>query len=598
MASCIHRFRTLAGQVNRRPCLALATIILFLPFSGCTYVVRGSAVVSQPQPQPVSGSPTISITPQNPCVLPGSAQQFVATSSSSAAPPLNWYVDNLQGGSATAGTISASGLYAAPSAAGSHNVTATSTTNPAVTSTTGLMVTAAPGFQVQPSSASIPAQGQQTFQGIDCGIRDTSLAWSVDGIAGGNAAVGTVDSTGTYTAPPSDGTHQVLAKDPDSGETSSASVTVSPGITVDFGANAPNANAIPAGVLGINHVDWLPNASDEDLVAQAGFKISRSYADMSSIFESKKGDWHALDAAIATMQAAGFHVLLQLSYTPNWLQPHPNPCKTAPTTAAPSDANAWASLAKAVVAHMDQNFPGVVSAYEIWNEPDTGGMCGPSDKLKTYLAIYAAAAPLMKKQAATDGVSIQLGGPTTSSVNPAWFTAFTTSSSTAPYLDFVSYHNYIGGTNELKAKWDTYNGVASLYDLTQDGASGASATYAQASQLVAAGKQPSAATTPIYVDEFNTNWNFLKDCCRNDPSYAPVWNALYVSDMLDSVYWAGTRVPGQLTYYAANNNPYFCVIGNWDTNMDCNLTQNQDPTPYPQYFAYQLMASSDYQLWG
>jgi hypothetical protein len=130
--------------------------------------------------------------------------------------------------------------------------------------------------------------------------------------------------------------------------------------------------------------------------------------------------------------------------------------------------------------------------------------------------------------------------------------------------------------------------------LTQDGSSGAAATYAQASNLVAAGKQPSAATTPLYVDEFNTNWNFLKDCCRNDPTYAPVWNALYISDILDSVYWAGTRVPGQLTYYSANTNPYFCIVGNWNANMDCDLTQNQDPTPYPQYFAYQLMASSDY----
>jgi hypothetical protein len=105
---------------------------------------------------------------------------------------------------------------------------------------------------------------------------------------------------------------------------------------------------------------------------------------------------------------------------------------------------------------------------------------------------------------------------------------------------------------------------------------------------------PLGSVTPVYVDEFNTNWEFQKECCRNDPTYAPVWNALYVSDMLDTVYYGAQRAPGQLTYYSANTNPYFCVVGDWDNNMDCDLSPNLSPEPYPQYYAYQLMASAYY----
>jgi len=95
------------------------------------------------------------------------------------------------------------------------------------------------------------------------------------------------------------------------------------------------------------------------------------------------------------------------------------------------------------------------------------------------------------------------------------------------------------------------------------------------------------------VDEFNTNWAFMKDCCRNSPTYAPVWNALYVSDMLNTVYSGTAHLPGQLTYYAAVSLPYFCVVGDWNANMDCSHASGS-PVPYPQYYAYQLMGSSSY----
>ncbi len=111
---------------------------------------------------------------------------------------------------------------------------------------------------------------------------------------------------------------------------------------------------------------------------------------------------------------------------------------------------------------------------------------------------------------------------------------------------------------------------------------------------MALGKQPGGANTPIYVTEFNTNWAFFQDCCRNDPTYAPVWSALYAADMLNSVYNGSSHMPNKLDYFAGSAYPWFCMIGVKDANSDCLYSEGATPVPYPQYYAFQLLASPAY----
>ena len=59
-----------------------------------------------------------------------------------------------------------------------------------------------------------------------------------------------------------------------------------------------------------------------------------------------------------------------------------------------------------------------------------------------------------------------------------------------------------------------------MYEETQDPSVGALANYKKVLTQIVAGKQPGGANTPVYVSEFNTNWAFFKDCCRNDNTYA------------------------------------------------------------------------------
>lgn len=266
---------------------------------------------------------SVSISPTSANVSPGGTQQFTAKVSNATDTSVKWYVDGVQGGNSTVGTISTSGLYTAPGTNGTHTVKAVSNadttksasasvtvgsstgctatgTSPSVTvctptdgstvtspvhitaatisstpvqymqiyvdgtkkyqvnansvdtsvSMTGgqhrltvqayngstvfkkteyITVSTAPtvSVSVSPSSATIALGATQQFTATVSNATDTSVTWSVDGVNGGNSTVGTIDSSGLYTAPNTDSTHTVKAtSNADNTASDTASVTV------------------------------------------------------------------------------------------------------------------------------------------------------------------------------------------------------------------------------------------------------------------------------------------------------------------------------------------------------------------------------------
>jgi hypothetical protein len=415
----------------------------------------------------------------------------------------------------------------------------------------------------------------------------------VDNIAAGNSTVGTVSNTGVYTAPNSPGKHTVRATDTVLNRTSGGVVTVFSSITADFGSRDKTGAVIPANIFGYGRGESIHNATDREWFTQAGVTDSRMSANIATVFATQTPDWTKIDPMIADLQTTGQHAVLQLNQSPAWLQPTTGSC-AGNVYAAPTNISQWAQIAAAYVAHMDSAFPGVVQDYEIGNEPNATGICTSADHMKTYLAIYAAAAPAMKAQAALDHQTVRVGGPVLSGYSQLWLSNFLTNSTTAPYVDFVSYHQYFFGSTQLQAQWDTYTGDLSLYEMTQDPSNGAFAIYNKVLGQVALGSQPGGASTPIYVTEFNTNWAFFKDCCRNDPTYAPIWNSLYAMDMLNSIYNGSSHMPAKLDYFAGNAYPWFCMIGFLNPDSDCLYSTGANPAPYPQYYAFQLLASPSY----
>ncbi|HYL69220.1 MAG TPA: hypothetical protein VEX69_08635 [Candidatus Limnocylindria bacterium] len=198
---------------------------------------------------PGCGSTSPSTTPTNVVVSvqPGSAslflgqtQQFQATVTGATDTSVRWLVNNVAGGNASAGTISAGGLYSAPVDLPSPaSVTVVAVSNADLQSSASASVSLMDDIvvSVSPGNVSLPNGGAQVFMAgvTGTGNPNTSVTWSVNGVASGNAIVGTIAangaSTAVYTAPatpPSPATVSVRATSvADATKFGNASATIS-----------------------------------------------------------------------------------------------------------------------------------------------------------------------------------------------------------------------------------------------------------------------------------------------------------------------------------------------------------------------------------
>jgi hypothetical protein len=169
---------------------------------------------------------TFAISPSSPSVEVGQTLQF--TTNLPAAP---WEVNGVNGGNATVGTISASGLYTAPAKVpfpGTVPVKTYRQGNPNTTATVTVTITPASqagDFTLTPSSATVGAGATQQF------TASVAVDWEVIGDAEADVGTtGTISSSGLYTAPvipPWTGTVTIKAtSQADSSKTATATVDV------------------------------------------------------------------------------------------------------------------------------------------------------------------------------------------------------------------------------------------------------------------------------------------------------------------------------------------------------------------------------------
>lgn len=147
---------------------------------------------------------------------PVDVEAFVTSSQAVTATKI--YVDGTSMSSGTSKQVSASLAMAV----GSHKITVKGWLSSgtllasSVTFTVGSGSTPPPGFAVVPrrfvTTPSVPVQYSATG----------ATSWSVDGVAGGNSTVGTINSNGLYTPPAGNSTHTISATD----GTNNASATV------------------------------------------------------------------------------------------------------------------------------------------------------------------------------------------------------------------------------------------------------------------------------------------------------------------------------------------------------------------------------------
>src|ERR1700733_6117184 len=193
-------------------CLSLAIVLVLSGWGG-----TGS---STPSPAGVS----VSLNQSSVSVLAGGTAQFKATVANSTNTAVTWSVDGIAGGNITSGTISATGLYTAPSKTGAHTITAASVAD---TSATAKATVAVGLLSLSPASIMVAPGGTQPFNATVQGFSNSAVSWSVDQISGGNSMVGTITAAGVYTAPAQAGSHTVTATSvADTSAVATATVTV------------------------------------------------------------------------------------------------------------------------------------------------------------------------------------------------------------------------------------------------------------------------------------------------------------------------------------------------------------------------------------
>ncbi len=170
---------------------------------------------------PASSNIAVSVSPQSVTSqqnLTGWTQQYSAAVSGTTNQQVIWSVNGVVGGNQQFGTISTTGLYqnTAGGEYGDDVVTATSVTDPAksgIADITYAYTTACENNPTDPScpvfiglsppTASVGPNQTMQFTAIvnDPSDPNPKLIWTVNGITGGNATVGTISATGLYAAP-------------------------------------------------------------------------------------------------------------------------------------------------------------------------------------------------------------------------------------------------------------------------------------------------------------------------------------------------------------------------------------------------------------
>jgi hypothetical protein len=170
---------------------------------------------------------TVSINPPSTTLQQGGSAQFTAQVGGATNTAVTWSL------SPAVGSISSTGLYAAPNSITSQTtvtVTATSVADPTKSSSATVTLTPPVSVVLTPGSASLPPNGTLQFSVQVSNSSNTAVTWSL------SPALGSISSTGLYTAPASFPTSSAVTVTAtsvaDPTKSSSATVTLTPPVSV------------------------------------------------------------------------------------------------------------------------------------------------------------------------------------------------------------------------------------------------------------------------------------------------------------------------------------------------------------------------------
>src|SRR5713226_7988801 len=148
----------------------LAFLSVLLAASACMLGCGGggaSSAALPPPPPPPPASITVTITPSSAPVVLGNTQTFSATVTNATDTSVTWSVSSAASGNATAGTISATGVYTAPAdlpASVTAQITDTSVADATKYATTAVTITSDLAIVLTPGAAGVLLGAAQSFR--------------------------------------------------------------------------------------------------------------------------------------------------------------------------------------------------------------------------------------------------------------------------------------------------------------------------------------------------------------------------------------------------------------------------------------------------
>lgn len=191
---------------------------------------------------------TVTLTPSATSVQAGAVLTFMAAVTNSSNTAVTWSVNGVAGGNSMVGMISAGGIYTAPTTVPSPatvTVKATSAADTTKSASAQVTIAAPVTVSVTPATASVQVAMTRALGATVTGSSNTTVNWSVNGAAGGNAMVGTISASGIYTAPmtvPAPATVTITAVSAaDSTKSGSAQITVTPAPAAPSGGSTTSS---------------------------------------------------------------------------------------------------------------------------------------------------------------------------------------------------------------------------------------------------------------------------------------------------------------------------------------------------------------------
>jgi RHS repeat-associated protein len=216
----------------------------------------------------------VSVAPASAILYAGQTQQYAATVTNASNTAVAWTISP-----AGTGSISAAGLYTAPTTVSSQQtvtVTATSEANPAATSTATVTLDPPIAVSVTPATATLYASQTQQFAATVTNTSNTAVMWTIS-----PTGTGTISAAGLYTAPATIASQQTItvtaASQANPAATSTATVTLYPPValsvtpaTATLYANQTQQFAATVTNTGNTAVTWTISPTGTGTISAAG----------------------------------------------------------------------------------------------------------------------------------------------------------------------------------------------------------------------------------------------------------------------------------------------------------------------------------------